>query len=174
MAGHNKWTQIKRQKGASDGKRAQLFGKLSRMISSQVKVSNGDRNSPLVRAAIDKARAADMPVDTIERAISKATETKDLETIVYEAYGPGGAGLIIECLTDNRNKSAQEVRHILSKNGFAMAGIGSVMWAFQKEAGEFKPTMTVPISDEDSELLGKLVDELEANDEVQEVTTNAE
>ena len=174
MSGHNKWSQIQRQKGSADSKRAQLFGKLARMISSQVKVAKGDRTSPLVRAAIDKARAADMPIDTIERAISKATESKDLESITYEAYGPGGAGLIIECLTDNSNKSAQEVRHILSKNGFAMAGIGSVMWAFQKEDGELKPTMTVPLSDEDSELLGKLVDELEANDEVQEVTTNAE
>ena len=174
MAGHNKWTQIKRQKGASDGKRAQLFGKLSRMISTQVKVARGDLTNSLVRAAIEKARASDMPLDTIERAISKATESKDLETIVYEAYGPGGAGLIIECLTDNRNKSAQEVRHILSKNGCTMAGIGSVMWAFQKEGGELKPTVTVPLSEADTELLGTLIDDLEASDEVQEVTTNAE
>jgi transcriptional/translational regulatory protein YebC/TACO1 len=85
MAGHNKWTQIKRQKGASDAKRSQMFGKLSRMISAQVKVAGGDRTAVLVRTAIEKARAADMPVDTIERAIQKATEQKDLETIVYEA-----------------------------------------------------------------------------------------
>ena len=174
MAGHNKWTQIKRQKGASDAKRSQMFGKLSRMISAQVKVANGDRNAVLVRTAIEKARAADMPVDTIERAISKATEAKDLETIVYEAYGPGGVGLIIEALTDSRNRAAQEIRHILSKNGFALGGIGSVMWAFQKENGELTPTTTVPLSDEDSVLLEKLVDELEENNEVQEVTTNAE
>ena len=174
MAGHNKWTQIKRAKGASDMKRAQLFGKLSRMISAQVKVAKGDRTSALARQAIEKARAADMPIDTIERAISKATEAKDLETIAYEAYGPGGAGIIIECLTENKNKSAQEVRHALTKNGFAMAGIGSVMWAFQKEDGELKPTMTVPLSDEDSELLEKVVDDLEACEEVQEVITNAE
>lgn len=174
MAGHNKWTQIKRQKGASDAKRSQLFGKLSRLISAQVKVAGGDRNAALVRAAIEKARAADMPTDTIERAISKATEQKDLETIMYEAYGPGGAGLVIEVLTDSRNRAAQEVRHALSKNGFALASIGSVMWAFQKENGELKPTTTVELSDEDAELLSKLVDDLETLEDVQEVLTNAE
>lgn len=163
-----------RQKGASDSKRAQQFGKLSRMISAQVKVAKGDRSAVLVRQAIEKARSADMPLDTIERAISKATEQKDLETIVYEAYGPGGAGLIIEALTENRNKAAQEIRHILSKNGFALAGIGSVMWAFQKIEGELTPTMTVPLSEADTSLLMKLVEELEANEEVQEVITNAE
>ena len=175
MAGHNKWTQIKRQKGASDSKRAQAFGKLSRMISAQVKVAKGDRNATLVRQAIEKARASDMPVDTIERAISKATEARDLETIVYEAYGPGGAGMIIEALTESRNRAAQEIRHILSKNGYALGAIGSVMWSFQNAPdGELVPTMTVPLSDTDAELLEALVDELEANDEVQEVITNAE
>jgi YebC/PmpR family DNA-binding regulatory protein len=173
MAGHNKWTQIKRQKGASDAKRAQLFGKLSRMISTQVKAS-GDKTSPLVRAAIEKARAADMPMDTIERAISKATEAKNLETIMYEAYGPGGVGLLIEALTDSRNRAAQEIRHILSKNGFALGAIGSVIWGFEKKEGTLTPTMTVALSDEDAELLEKLVDDLEASEEVQEVITNAE
>ncbi len=174
MAGHNKWTQIKRQKGASDAKRAQLFGKLARMISTQIKVSKGDRNNPLVRAAIEKARAADVPLDTIERAITKATEAKEMETIVYEAYGPGGAAIIIECLTDSRNRAAQEVRHILSKNGFTLGAIGSAIWAFTKENGQLVPTTTIPLSDGDAELLEKLIDELEANGEVQEVTTNAE
>ena len=174
MAGHNKWTQIKRQKGASDAKRSQMFGKLSRMISSQVKVAKGDRNAALVRAAIEKARAADMPVETIERAISKATEQKDLETIVYEAYGPGGTGMVIEVMTDSRNRAAQEVRHALTKNGFALGAIGSVMWGFEKKDGELAPTMHIPLSDEDSELLEKLVDDLEALDDVQEIITNAE
>ena len=174
MSGHNKWSQIKRTKGASDAKKSQMFGKLSRMISTQVKMAGGDKNATAVLAAIEKARAADMPNDTIERAISKATEAKELETILYEAYGPGGVGIIIEALTDSRNRAAQEIRHILSKNGFALGAIGSVMWGFAKENGELKPTMTIPISDEDSELLVSLVDELEANNEVQEVITNAE
>ena len=174
MSGHNKWSQIKRTKGASDAKKSQIFGKLSRMISVQVKLAKGDLKSNAVISAIEKAKAADMPKDTIDRAISKATEAKDLETILYEAYGPGGVGIIIEALTDNRNKAAQEIRHILSKNGFALGAIGSVMWGFQKEDGELKPTMTVPVSDEDMTLLEKLVNDLEASDEVQEVITNAE
>ena len=174
MAGHNKWSQIHRQKGASDAKRSAMFGKLSRMISSQVKVAHGDRNAALVRAAIEKARAADMPVDTIERAISKATESKEMETIVYEGYGPGGAGLIIEVLTDSRNRAAQEVRHILTKNGFALGAIGSVMWGFRKSDGELEPVITIPLSEEDSKALEKLIDDLESLDDVQEVTTNAE
>ena len=158
----------------SDAKKSQIFGKLSRMISTQVKMAGGDRKGTAVLAAIEKARKADMPVDTIERAINKATEAKALETIHYEAYGPGGVGIIIEALTDNRNKAAQEIRHILSKNGFALGAIGSAMWAFAKENNELKPTMTIPLSDEDYELLEKLVDELESSDEVQEVITNAE
>ncbi len=174
MAGHSKWAQIKRQKGASDAKRAQLFGKLSRMISAQVKVAKGDRNAIAVRTAIEKARAFDMPIETIERAVAKATEAKELESITYEAYGPGGVGLIIEALTDSRNRSAQEIRHILSKNGYALGAIGSVLWAFVKENGELKPMVTIPLSDEDSLLLENLVDELEANEDVQEVITNAE
>jgi len=113
-------------------------------------------------------------LDTIERAVSKATEQKDLETIVYEAYGPGGTGMVIEVLTDSRNRAAQEVRHALTKNGFALGSIGSVMWGFKKEEGSLVPTMTVPLSDEDAELLSKLVDDLEALEDVQEVTTNAE
>lgn len=174
MSGHNKWSQIKRTKGASDAKKSQIFSKLSRMISTQVKIAHGDRNASSVLSAIEKARAADMPADTIERAISKATEAKDLETIVYEAYGPGGVGIIILALTDSRNRAAQEIRHILSKNGFALGSIGSVMWGFQKEDGELKPTMTIPLGDADVAILEKLVDELEANNEVQEVITNAE
>ena len=174
MSGHNKWSQIKRTKGASDAKKSQIFGKLSRMISVQVKLAKGDLKSNAVISAIEKAKAIDMPKDTIDRAISKATEAKDLETIHYEAYGPGGVGIIIEALTDNRNKAAQEIRHILSKNGFALGAIGSVMWGFQKEEGELKPTMTIPVSDEDMTTLEKLVNDLEASDEVQEVITNAE
>lgn len=174
MSGHNKWSQIKRTKGASDAKKSQMFGKLARMISAQVKVAKGDRSAVLVRSAIEKAREADMPVDTIERAISKATEQKDLETIIYEAYGPGGVGLIIEAFTDSRNRSAQEIRHALDKNGFALGGIGSVMWGFKKENNELSPTTTVPLSETDSELLQKLIDDLEILDDVQEVITNAE
>ena len=115
-----------------------------------------------------------MPGDVIERAIKKASESSvQMEPITYEAYGPAGSALIIEVLTPNRNKAAQEVKFILSKHGFALASPGSATWAFVKENGEWKPNTTIPLSEEDGETLEALIGELEDNDEVQDVHTNA-
>jgi transcriptional/translational regulatory protein YebC/TACO1 len=101
-----------------------------------------------------------------------------MENIMYEAYGPGGVGIIIETLTDSRNRTAQDVKHILAENNTAFAGIGSVAWAFKKEISPeglvWTPTTTVEVSDEDLILLDKLVEDLENNDDVQDVFTNAE
>ncbi len=98
-----------------------------------------------------------------------------MEAITYEAYGPGGCAMVIETLTDNRNKAAQEIKHILSDHGFALAGIGAATWAFMHTPGEgWIAQTTVPLTDEDGEKLGELVDALEENDEVQDVYTNAE
>lgn len=173
MSGHNKWSQIKRQKEAGDAKKSQLFGKLSRLISTNVKLAHGNRNAPSVRAVIEKARGVNMPIDTIERAIKKAIDAKQLESITYEAYGPEGVGIIIETLTENKNKSAQEVKHILSKNGFGLASIGAVTWAFRKQDGLWHAEQYIDLTDEAISKLESLVDELESNDAVQEVITNA-
>jgi YebC/PmpR family DNA-binding regulatory protein len=175
MAGHNKWSKIKRQKEATDAKKSKIFGKLARLISVESKKCNGDVSSPGLQFAIRQAREANMPNDNIERAIKKGSskEQKDLKPITYEAYGPGGVALIIEVLTENRNKAAQEVKHILSKNNLCLAGVGSVLWAFERKDGQYEPKATVPISEQDSNLLEMLIDELEENDEVQEVYTNA-
>lgn len=176
MSGHNKWSKIKRQKEKTDGQKSKIFGKMVKMITAEAKKAHGDKTAPGVRAAVEKAKAANVPNDNIERAIRKFSDGgADMESIVYEAYGPGGCGIIIEALTDNRNKAAQEIKHILSENGFALAGIGSVTWAFERTPNmEWNPTTTIPLSDEDGEKLGELVDALEENDEVQEVYTNAE
>ncbi len=176
MAGHNKWSKIKRQKEKTDAQKSKIFGKLVRLITVEAKKAGGNRESPGVRAAIEKAKAANVPNDNIERAIKKFSEGgAAMEAITYEAYGPGGSGLIIEALTENRNKAAQEVKHILSKYGFTLAGIGSVTWAFSRGADmEWTANTTIPLSEEDSETLGSLIDELEENDEVQDVYTNAE
>ncbi len=178
MSGHNKWTQIKRQKESTDAKKSKIFSKLSRNISVEAKLSGGT-DSPGLRAAIEKAKKVNMPKDVIERAVKKGSEpSANMESITYEAYGPGGAGIIIETLTDSRNRTAQEIKHIFSKNGFALGGIGSVAWAFSKEntpeGQAWKPNSTVALSDNDLELLEKLVEELEDNDDIQEVYTNAE
>lgn len=175
MAGHNKWSKIKRQKGAEDAARSKLFGKLVRMITVEAKKAGGNLSSPGLQTAIKKAKDVNMPSDTIDRAIKKSNDNSAaMEPITYEAYGPGGCALVIEALTDNRNKAAQEVKFILSKHGFSLAGIGAATWAFQKTAEGWVPHTTVPISDEDGTVLQNLIEELEDNDEVQEVFTNAE
>ena len=176
MSGHNKWSKIKRQKEKTDGQKSKIFGKMVKMITVEAKKANGDRNAPGVRTAIEKAKTANVPNDNIERAIKKSTEGGAMmESITYEAYGPGGCGIIIEALTDNRNKAVAEIKHILSENGFSIAGIGSVTWAFERTPSmEWNPTTTIPLSDEDGEKLGDLIDLLEENDEVQDVYTNAE
>lgn len=176
MAGHNKWSKIKRQKAGTDAAKSKIFSKLARAISTASRIANGNTSSPILRTAIDKAREFNMPNDNIERAIKKGAgdDAEQLESITYEAYGPGGSALIIEALTSNRNKAAQEVKFILSKNGFQLASPGSASWAFAKENGEWKPNMTMKLSEEDEKVLEKLMEELEDNDEVQDVYTNAE
>jgi len=175
MSGHNKWSKIKHKKAATDAQKSKIFSKLVRVITVEAKKANGDLNAPGLRLAIEKARKENMTNDTIDRAVKKATETNTaMEVGMYEGYGPGGVGLIIETLTDNKNKAAQEVKHILSKNGGVLGAMGSVVWAFAKQDGEWVPTTTIDLSDEDLEKLATLVDELEDNDEVQNVVTNAD
>ncbi len=175
MAGHNKWSKIKRQKEKTDAQKSKVYGKFVRLITVEAKKAGGNTSSPLLRAAIDRAKAANVPAENIDRAIKKATESGGaMEAVTYEAYGPGGSALIIEALTANRNKAAQEIKHILSNHNLSLAGMGSVTWAFQKKDGEWIPQTTVELSEEDGEKLSTLIDDLEDNDEVQEVFTNAE
>ena len=178
MSGHNKWAQIKHKKAITDSKKSKIFSKLVRFISVEAKLSGG-KDSPGLRTAIEKAKKVNMPGDVIDRAVKKGSEpSAHMDAIIYEAYGPGGVGIIIETLTDSKNRTAQDIKHILTKNGFALGGIGSVTWGFQKEKTTegmiWKPNMLVPVSDVDLELLDKLVEEIEENDDVQEVFTNAE
>lgn len=176
MAGHNKWSKIKRQKAGTDAAKSKIFSKMARAIATASRQANGNASSPILRTAIEKAREYNMPNDNIERAIQKGigAGAEAMESITYEAYGPGGCALVIEALTSNRNKAAQEVKFILSENGLSLAAPGSATWAFKKENGEWLPNMTVPLSPEDSQKLEKVINELEENDEVQEVYTNAE
>lgn len=178
MSGHNKWSQIKHKKEITDGKKSKIFSKLVKFISVEARLSGG-KDSPGLRSAIEKAKKVNMPKDIIERAVKKASDSNVvMENIMYEAYGPGGVGIIIETLTDSKNRTAQDVKHILSENGTSFAGIGSVSWAFKREISPeglvWIPTTTVDASDEDLILLDKLVEDLENNDDVQDVFTNAE
>ncbi len=175
MSGHNKWSKIKHKKAASDAKRSMVFSKLLRAITTEAKIAGGNTESPNLRSAIERARKENVPNDNIERAVKKglSPDTTHMETIQYEAYGPGGVGIIIEALTSNRNKAAQEVKYILSKHNCALGAIGSVTWAFKKNGSEWTPVNTVSITEEDGEKLSLLIDDLEDNEEVQHVYTNA-
>lgn len=175
MAGHNKWSKIKRQKEKTDGQKSKIFGKMVKMISVEAKKANGNLSSPGLKAAIEKAKSFNVPNDNIERAIKKSSEAKEMELVVYEAYGPGGCAMIIESLTDAKNRANQEIKTILAKHDCSMAGVGSASWAFTHNIGEdWIPTTTVPLSEEDGEKLSKLIDELEESDDVQDVYTNAD
>jgi YebC/PmpR family DNA-binding regulatory protein len=176
MSGHNKWSKIKNKKAVTDAYKAKVFSKLVRFITVESKKSKGDINSPGLRASVEKAKAENIPSDNIERAIKKGagTDAGEMEQITYESYGPGGSALIIEALTDNRNKAVQEIKHILTKSGFELAVPGSALWAFTKKLGnEWEPNTTLKLSSEDEAKLTELINDLEENDEVQEVFTNA-
>jgi len=137
VSGHSKWATIKRKKGAADAKRGQLFSKLSRAIIVAAKEGGADPESnATLAAAIQKARDNSMPKDNIERAIQRGAGGADgdaYESIVYEGYGPGGVAIICNILTDNRNRTASDVRYIFTKNGGSLGGPGSVAWQFDRK-----------------------------------------
>lgn len=176
MSGHNKFSKIKRLKAKTDAQKSAVFTKMAKMLQMEAKKSGGNISSPGLKAAIEKARAADMPNDNIERAIKKAVGAgeADMESVIYEAYGPGGVAIIIDALTSNRNKAAAEIKHILSLNDTSLASSGSASWAFEKTAEGWIPKTMVPVSEEDTPKLEKLIEDLENNEDVQEVYTNAE
>jgi YebC/PmpR family DNA-binding regulatory protein len=176
MAGHNKWAQIKRQKGANDTAKSAAWGKLSRRITVESKKANGDLNSANLRSIIEKAKAANMTKDAIERAIVKgsSSDAAAMESVVYECYGPGGSAVIIECLTDNKNRTLQELKGIFAKHAINLAAPGSALWAFTKTDEGYTPNATIPLSEDDNAALMKVLELIDALDDVEEVYTNAE
>ena len=134
MAGHSKWAQIKHKKAKMDAKRSKIFNKLIREIQVAARLGGGDPDlNPRLRVAIEKAKEANMPWENIERAIKRGTgelEGTQYEEVVYEGYGPGGVAFMIKALTDSRNRTTNEIRHIFSKFGGHLAGPGSVAWQF--------------------------------------------
>jgi YebC/PmpR family DNA-binding regulatory protein len=135
MSGHSKWSTIKRQKGVTDAKRSAVFTKVAREISVAARQGGGDPDANYrLRLAIEKARSVNMPADNIKRTIDKATgggDAEQFEEIVYEGYGPGGIAILVEAQTDNRNRTAAEVRSMFAKAGGQLAGSGAVAWQFE-------------------------------------------
>lgn len=139
MSGHNKWSTIKRKKGAADAKRGQVFTRLTREIVLSARESGGDPESNFrLRLAVERAREQNMPKENIERAIKRGTgESKDgmaFEQIFYEGYAPHGVALMIECVTENRNRTVAELRHLLARSGGSLGEAGSVAWQFTRQA----------------------------------------
>src|ERR1700730_8319670 len=135
MSGHSKWASIKHQKGAKDAARGKLFAKLIRQVEVAAREGGGDQDSnATLRTMFQKARNASVPIDTIERAVKRGTGELDgvrYEPITYEGYAPCGVAVIVECLTDNRNRTGAEVRNIFSKHGGSTAEPGAVAWQFE-------------------------------------------
>lgn len=137
MSGHSKWSTIKRKKGATDAKRGKIFTKLAKEIIVAARLGGGDINmNPRLRAAVADARTENMPKDNIERAIKKGTgelEGQSYEEVIYEGYGVGGVAVLVESMTDNKNRTVPDLRHIFSKNGGNLGENGCVAWLFDKK-----------------------------------------
>ncbi|MDB5195157.1 MAG: YebC/PmpR family DNA-binding regulatory protein [Parcubacteria group bacterium] len=177
MSGHSKWSQIKRQKGVTDAARSRTFSRFARLITVEAKKAAGNLSSPGLATAIERAKAANMPKDNIERAVAKGT-SKDaaaLEQVTYEFYGPGGVAFIADALTDNRNRTTQEIKHLLTKNGYELGTPGSALWAFTKSpAGSFAPNEPLmEVTGDDETKLGELLTLFDEQEDVQQVFTNA-
>lgn len=173
MAGHNKWTQIKHKKNITDKKRGLLFSKLLRAISVAARTEANPQFNPVLRSAIDKAKKFNVPLENIERAMSKSQEAEALLELVIEAYGPDGVALIIRALTDNRNRTVAEIKKILVDHYGKWAEPGSVAWAFTKKGIDWVPNFTQPISPRAHEQLAELIEALDDHSDVDEIYTNA-
>jgi YebC/PmpR family DNA-binding regulatory protein len=175
MSGHSRWSKVKNYKGAIDAKRGKIFSKLSKEISVAAKAGGGDPHfNPRLRQAIATARGESMPVDNIDRAVKKGTgelEGAAYEEMTYEGYGPGGVAILLEAATDNKNRSAAEIRAIFTKNNGHLAGSGSVAWMFHRKG---VITITAPGVSEDDVILAALdagAEDVRSHEEIIEVVT---
>jgi YebC/PmpR family DNA-binding regulatory protein len=170
MSGHSHWSGIKHKKEITDQKRGKVFSKLLALISAAAKTEPNPDFNPRLRTAIAKAREASVPAENIERAIKRAADAgENLEELVFEAYGPGSVAMIIEAISDSRNRTVQEIKTLLKERNGKWAETGSVQWAFEKTPDGWVAKFPQDVSEEDATKLAALVDALENNDDVQTV-----
>lgn len=176
MSGHNKWSKIKHKKAATDAQRSKIFSKHSINIAMESRKVKGDVASASLIAAIERAKKDAMPKENIERAIAKGAGTtgEAFVEVVFEAFGPGGVALLVTAITDNNNRTSNEIRHIFTKAGYQLGTPGSASWAFTKTNDGYTPTTPLTLSDEDGEKLSDLIEALGENDDVQEIFTTAD
>lgn len=176
MSGHSKWSQIKRQKAVTDSAKSRVFSRYARLIALESKKANGVLSSPSLSVVIARAKAANMPKENIERAIAKgmSKDSGDMEHVTYEAYGPGGAAIMVTALTDNKNRTTQEIKHLLVLQGVELASPGAASWAFTKTHDGYAPNEPlVEVAGADEDRLSAILDALDEHDDVQQVFTNA-
>jgi YebC/PmpR family DNA-binding regulatory protein len=168
MSGHNKWSQIKHQKGATDKKKSVVFSKILKAITIAARSEPNPAFNPRLRSLIDDAKANAVPNENIERAIRKTEDSDALKELTLEGYGPNGIAMLIETITDSTTRTVNEVRHLLEKNGGKLGEIGSVRWAFEGTTAKFP----LEISEADKQVMEKLIELLEDRDDVQCIITN--
>lgn len=183
MAGHSKWAQIKHQKASSDAKKSSAFSKLSALIAVASREKGGDPSAnPKLRMMIEKARGMNMPQENIERAIKRGTGElpgTTIEEARYEGYGPGGIAIIVDVVTDNKNRTLAELRNIFSAHGGKLGGTGSAQWLFERvsipEGVDYVPKTKIAVADQEVEReLRALFDLLDEHPDVKEFYSNAE
>lgn len=176
MSGHNKWSQIKHKKAATDGERSRLFAKYAKLIAMESRLTAGNSNSPTLAAAIDRAKRDSMPKENIERAIAKGLGSSGVhvQSVLFEAFGPGGAAILVTAVTDNNNRTSQELKHIFAKQGFVLGTPGSAVWAFHKNMTGYTPALPLTLSAEDEKTLAVLVDNIMQQDDIAAVYTTAD
>jgi len=176
MSGHSKWSQIKRQKAVTDSAKSRVFSRYARLIALESKKANGILSAPGLSVVITRAKAANMPKENIERAIAKGAskDSGELFQVVYEAYGPGGVAILIDALTDNKNRTTQEVKHLLLLQGIELSAPGAASWAFTKKGTDYIPNEPlIEVTGGDEEKLGAVLEALDEHEDVQQVFTNA-
>lgn len=176
MSGHSKWSTIKHKKALTDARKGKVFSKIAKMITIAARKGGDPEMNPSLRLAIEKARQTNMPKDNIERAIKKGTgedKSSQLEEATYEAYGPNGTPIIIETITDNKNRTLSEIKHILNNHNCKLAEAGSVKYMFEKKGEDWIPKYPIDITDVNIKTqLTKLFEELDEQDDVKEIYSN--
>lgn len=176
MAGHSKWANIKHRKAAQDAKKGKIFTKVAKEITVAAKLGGGDPEmNPRLRLALDKAKSVNLPKDNVERAIKKGTgegNEANFEDVTYEGYGPGGVAILVQALTDNKNRTVSEVRSTMSKKDGSMGEAGCVSWIFDK-----KGVITIPLNNVDEETIMSLAidagaEDVEIGEEYYEIICN--
>jgi len=176
MSGHNKWSKIKHKKAASDAEKSRIFSKHSALITLEAKKAGGDLNSANLIAVIERAKKDSMPKENIDRAIAKGAgqDGAAWQEVVFEAFGPSGVAIIITAVTDNNNRTFQEIKHIFTKAGLQLGTPGSAAWAFTKQGNNFIPNSPISLSDTDGEKLADLIEKIEEQNDVQDIFTTAD